>query len=247
MPRGRSRRAELDTRIARYPQGTDPAGPDRRTTWCTGQMPQRPRTFDRLDGPPFALPRLLDRASEAWWSRAPRWRAAGILLAIGVLVVLGLAHASATPYGPPTTVLVATRDLPAGHQLTRDDLRRATWPDDLAPHDGLERAEGRLASALPEGSPATRRHVADDGVAATLPEGTAAVPVPIEGLPILTVGNRVEVVGRNLDGRAAVLANDGSVVAIDDTDVWLAIPAAQAADVAAAGASGMVTVVVLPP
>lgn len=210
-------------------------------------MLRRPRSLDRLDGPPFALPRLLDRASEAWWSLSPRLRAVAIALAAGAIVVLGLSHAAATPYGPPTTVLVATRDLPAGHQLTRDDLRRTTWPTDLAPPDRLERAEGRLAGALPEGLPATRRHVADDGVAAGLPDGSAAVPIPIDGLPTLSVGNRVEVVGRDLDGRAIVLAQTGSVVAIDDADVWLAIPTAQAADVAAAGASGTVTVVVLPP
>jgi hypothetical protein len=210
-------------------------------------MPRLPRSLDRLDGPPFALPRLLDRASEGWWSLSPRWRGVAVVLAAGLLVLLGLAHAAATPYGPPTSVLVAARDLPAGHQLTREDLRRATWPTDLAPEDGLEQAEGRLASALPEGSVATRRHIADDGVAASLPDGASAVPVPIEGLPTLSVGNRVEVVGRDLDGRAIVLAHEGSVVAIDDTDVWLAIPAAQAADVAAAAASGMVTVVVLRP
>jgi hypothetical protein len=209
-------------------------------------MLRRPRSLDRLDGPPFALPRLLDRASEAWWSLSPRWRGATLVLAAGAFVVLGLAHASATPYGPPTTVLVAARDLPAGHQLTRHDLRRATWPRDLAPEDRLERAAGRLSTALPEGSPATRRHIADGGVAAGLPDGHAAVPIAVEGLPTLSVGNRVEVVGRDLDGRAVVLAQTGSVVAIDHTDVWLAIPAAQAADVAAAGASGMVTVVVLP-
>ena len=170
-----------------------------------------------------------------------------MLLGIAALLVLGLAHAAATPYGPPTTVLVAARDLPAGHELAASDLRRTTWPRDLVPHDGLERPQGRLASALPQGAAATRRHVADEGVAAALPDGMAAVPVPVEGLPVLSVGSRVEVVGRDLDGRAVVLARESSVLAIDATDVWFAVPSTNAPEVAAAGASGMVTVVVLPP
>lgn len=195
----------------------------------------------------MALPPLLDRASERWWTLSPRWRA--VLLAGGATLVLvaGLSHAAATPYGAPTSVLVATSDLPAGHELRAGDLRRTTWPRDLVPDDRLERAAGRLAAALPAGTVATARHIADAGVAASLPAGMAAVPLPADALPALTVGNRVDVIGRDLDGRAAVLARGGSVVAVDGTDVWVAVPAASAPDVAAAGAGGLVTVVALPP
>ena len=208
---------------------------------------RRFRFLDRLGGPPIALPPWLDRLSERWWALTPRARGAVIAIGATIGVLAGFSHAASTPFGPPTTVLVATRDLPAGHHLASGDLRRATWPQDLVPYDGLDRSEGRLASGLPQGTVATRRHLAEDGVVATLPDGQVAVPVPVDSLPELAIGNRVEVVGRDLDGRAAVLARDSTVVAIDGTDVWFAVPATSAPEVAAAGASGLVTVVVLPP
>ena len=208
---------------------------------------RRSRPFDRLGGPPLALPPWLDRVSERWWRLAPRWRATIAITAAVAVIVAGLAHAAATPYGPPTTAYVAARDLPAGHVLEAGDLRRTTWPRDLVPHDGLEGPEGRLAAAIPEGTVATRRHLADEGVAAALPPGQAAVPVPIDGLPELGVGSRVEVVSRDLHGHATVLARESTVVAIDATDVWFSVPTASAPDVAAAGASGLVTVVVIAP
>lgn len=208
---------------------------------------RRSRSFDRLGGPPLALPPWLDRVSERWWRLTPRWRATiAIAIALAVIVA-GLSHAAATPYGPPTTAYVAARDLPAGHVLEAGDLRRTTWPRDLVPHDGLERTEGRLAAALPEGTVATRRHLAAEGVAAALPPGQAAVPVPIDGLPELSIGSRVEVVSRDLHGHATVLARESTVVAIDATDVWFSVPTSSAPEVAAAGASGLVTVVVIAP
>ncbi len=208
---------------------------------------RRSRLFDRLDGPPVALPPWLDRVSERWWRLTPRWRATVSIAAALLVIVAGLAHAASTPYGPPTTTYVAARDLPAGHLLQAGDLRRTTWPRDLVPHDGLDDAEGRLAAALPEGTIATQRHLADEGVAAALPPGQAAVPVPLEGLPELGIGSRVEVVSRDLNGHATVLARESTVVAIDATDVWFSVPAGTAPEVAAAGASGLVTVVVIAP
>jgi hypothetical protein len=208
---------------------------------------RRSRLLERLDGPPLPLPSVLDRLSERWWSLPPRWRSTLVLVAVAATVLLGLSHAAATPYGPPTSVMVATRDLPAGHELERGDLRRVTWPQELVPPDPLGHAEGRLAAALPEGSVATSRHVAAEGAAAALPHGMVAVPVPGEAMPALTVGSRVDVIGRDLDGRALVLARGGSVLAMDGTEVWLAVPEANAPEVAAAGASGLLTVVVLPP
>lgn len=213
---------------------------------CTCLM-RRPRPSDRLGGPPLALPPWLDHLSERWWRLTPRWRAAIAIATVVAVVLAGVAHAAATPYGPPTTAYVAARDLPAGHVLESTDLRRTTWPRDLVPHDVLDRAGGRLAAALPEGSVATQRHLAEEGVAAALPPGQAAVPVPVDGLPELGLGSRVEVVGRDLHGHATVLARESTVVAIDATDVWFSVPAASAPEVAAAGASGLVTVVVIAP
>lgn len=195
----------------------------------------------------MALPRWLDAASERWWGLTPRLRTM-LLTAAGVLTLLaGLGHAASTPYGPPTVVLVAVEDLPAGHELSARDLRRVTWPTGVVPDDALRTARGRLALPVPAQTVVTERHVAQDGLASGLADGLAAVPVPSDALPSLTVGDRIEVVGRNLDGQAVVLASDARVLGTDDTDVWLAVPRSTAADVAAAGASGLVTVVVLRP
>ncbi len=161
-------------------------------------------------------------------------------------MVLAFSHAAATPYGPPTSVWVATRDLPAGHHLTEDDLRRDTWPQSLVPAGALRSPEGRLSSALPHGTVATTGHVADDGIAAGLPDGKAAVAIPSELLPALGIGNQVALVGRDLDGRATVLTSDGQVLAVDEVDAWFAVPVGQAPQVAAAAASGMITVVLIP-
>ena len=203
------------------------------------------RLRDTFRGSPVALPRWLDVAIEQWWSLAPRLRAGLLTAAAAVLVLGGLGHAASTPYGPPTVVLVAVEDLPAGHQLSTRDVRRVTWPSAVVPDDALRTVQGRLALPVPAQTLVTERHVAQDGLAAGLAEGMAAVPVPTDALPSLTVGDRVEVVSRNLDGQATVLAAHARVLAIDDSDVWLAVPRQSAAEVAAAAASGLVTVVVL--
>lgn len=205
------------------------------------------RLRERFRGSPVALPRWLDAASERWWGLPPRLRATLLASASALVVLAGLGHAAATPYGPPTIVLVATEDLPAGHRLTARDVRRVSWPSAIVPDDALRTVQGRLALPVPAQTVVTRRHVAHDGMAAALTEGMAAVPVPAEALPSLTIGDRVEVVGRNLDGQAAVLASDARVLGADDTDVWLVVPRERGAEVAAAAASGLVTVVLLKP
>ncbi len=208
---------------------------------------RRPLHLDVFSGPPVTLPRLLDHLSERWWSLPPRARAVSIGVAVVGLVLAGLSHAAATPYGPPTRVLIADRDLPVGHELTGRDLQRTTWPADLVPDDALSEPTGRLTVPLTAQAVATQRHVAADGLASELRPDTAAVPIPSDALPALTIGSRIEVVGRDLDGRSVVLARDALVLAVDGTDVWLAVPRGVAPDVAAAGASGLVTVVLLPP
>ena len=200
-----------------------------------------------LSGPPPALPAVLDRIAEAWWSAPPRarWAAAGLLLV--VLVGAALGHAAATPYGPPTTVLVAVTDLRPGDTLGPGDLRRRTVPADLVPAGALTEAHGVLAAALPAGAIATDRHLGDGGWAAGLPADRAAVAVTGEQLPHLTPGTRVDLVGADHDGRATVLGPGAVVLAAEMDTVWFAVAATDAVAVTGAAAVGALAVVVLPP
>lgn len=204
------------------------------------------RFLDRLDGSPFALPAALDAWSERWWAMPPRAR--GLLLAFLVVLALvaGTSHVAATPYGPPTTALVAVSDLAVGHDLDRSDVRQVDWPEDLVPEAAAHEASGRLAAALPTGSVLTDHHLTDGGAASQLATGMAAVPLPADLLPTLAPGHVVDVIGADVTGDPSVLAHEAQVISTDGVDVWLAVPRDRAPSVAAAGASGTITVVVLP-
>ncbi|MFO7960759.1 MAG: SAF domain-containing protein [Nitriliruptoraceae bacterium] len=213
-------------------------------------MPTLPRRHQRLralPGPPLPLPRALDRLAERWWAATPRARSAlGLLIAVAILAAAA-GHATATPYGPPRTVLVATRDLSPGQVLTDADLRPRSMPSDLVPDGALGTAAGVLAAMLPRGAVATARHLGDGGWAAGLPTGRAAVAVAIEQLPPLTAGTRVALVGNDHDGRAATLGRDAVVLAVEPETVWFSVEVGEAVDVTGAAAIGRLAVVVLPP
>jgi hypothetical protein len=155
----------------------------------------------RLDGPPLALPAVVDRVAERWWGARPRTRALVVVVALTTVVVAGVAHAAASPHGPPTPVLVAARDLPVGHVLAPGDLRRAHWPRDLVPAGATTRLEGTVVGPLPRGAVATDRHVAAAGVAAAIPRGRVAVAVPGELLPDVPAGVRLDAVTADADGQ----------------------------------------------
>lgn len=173
------------------------------------------RFLQGLNGPPLSLARPLDRVSEWWWRLPPRGRALTVIAALMTAVLFGSANLARSPYGPEVSVFVATRDLPAGHQLAANDLRREAWPQKLVPHAPLTSPEGRLGSALPAGTVATLAHLAEEGIAAGLVEGYAAVAVAADLLPLLGVGNRATLVHRDIDGHATVLTTDAQVLALD--------------------------------
>jgi len=200
-----------------------------------------------LSGPPVVLPTWLDGLAERWWAASPRARMAGALLATVALLAAAIGHAAATPYGPPTTVLVAARDLLPGDVLTDADLRRRTVPRDLVPDGALQRADGVLAAALPSGAIATDRHLGEGGVAASLPAGRVAVAVAADRLPTLTAGSRADLIGAEHDGRATTLGRNAIVLAIEAETVWFAVDAGDAVPVTGAAAIGSLAVVVLPP
>jgi len=163
------------------------------------------------------------------------------------IVAAAAGHATATPYGPPRTVLVATRDLSPGHVLTDADLRPRSMPEDLVPHGALDVAAGVLAALLPRDAVATTRHLGDGGWAAGLPADRAAIAVAVDQLPPLTAGTRVALVGNDRQGRAAILGRDAVVLAVEPEAVWFSVEVGAAVDVTGAAAVGSLGVVVLPP
>lgn len=205
-----------------------------------------PRTRGDLDGPPFALPALLDRVSERWWRARPRARVLLSLSAVVLIVVAGIAHAAAAPHGPPAVAWVASHDLVVGHVLEPGDLERTDWPSGLLPDGALREPRGTLAAPLPRGAVATERHLGDAGVAAGLPDGTVAVPVPLEVLPDLPAGARIDLVASDLGGGAHLLTSGAVVLHTDAVAVWLAVEQQTAPQVAGAALHGPIGVIVVP-
>jgi len=86
---------------------------------------------------------------------------------------------AASPAPATVEVVVATRDLPAGHQLRPDDLRTVSWPNDLAPaaRAGAAVAGDVLAAPLGRGEPLTATRILGPGLLQGLPAGTVAIPL----------------------------------------------------------------------
>jgi len=203
----------------------------------------------RFHGPPVHLPGLLDGIAEGWWRLAPRVRAT--LSVLAVLAALGavLLRIALSPYGPPTTVLVATVELPAGTVPGPSDIATARWPRGLLPaaapatRDDLNGT--RLTKDITAGTVVTRAHLRDDGPLAGLAAGAAAVPVPTAMLRGVAAGSRVDLVGVAGDGSGRAIAREARVLAVDGDTVWLEVTRERAADVAAAALRGTLSGAVL--
>jgi hypothetical protein len=206
-----------------------------------------PRLARPLDGAPFAAPAILDRAAERWWHLPPRVRALCLIAAVVLTLVAGTLHLTTSPWGAPTTVLVAARDLSVGQPVGPDDVRRADWPASLVPAGAVTEVAGTVLAPVPAGSILTDLHLGDGGLGAALPAGRAAVGLPAELVPDLPPGSTIDLVAPDLDARGVILASRAVVLADDGTQVWVVVDHPEAADVAAAAATGSITVVVVPP
>lgn len=207
-------------------------------------MITRPR--NHLDGPPLALPAALDRLAERWWRARPRARAALVVTSIAILTLATVARVVASSHEPAAVAWVATRDLGIGDQLGPGDLRRTSVPPSLLPDGAMAEPVGTLVAPLPRGAVATDRHLGDTALASTVPAGRAMVPIPIDALPDVPAGTRLDVVASD-HGTARVVARDALVVQADAVAVWVAVDHADAAALAAATLHGAIGVVVVPP
>lgn len=200
-----------------------------------------------LTGPPPALPAALDRMLERWWWLAPRQRAAVLAVALALVAGGSVAQVARSPYGPPVAVVVAARDLPAG-ATALGATATARRPAGLVPSDAVATvpADATLTLGVVAGTVLTARHLQPGGPLAGLTAGAAAIAVPLDGIPGLLPGRRVDLVATRADGGGIVLATDARVLSADGDLVWLAVPRAAAPDVAAAAARGLLSAAVLP-
>jgi Flp pilus assembly protein CpaB len=165
--------------------------------------------------------------------------------------LLARAEAGAERYGHPIDVVVALRDLPAGHVLRDDDVRIASLPRGATARSALtELPVGRaLRSAVYDGQVLSAPQVGrrgQSGVAAALPRGMRALGVPRGDHPLpLRTGDRVDLVVVDPDsGSGVAAAVRAPVLAVTDSVAVVAVDEAELADTAAAVIAGTVTLAI---
>ena len=156
-----------------------------------------------------------------------------LLLSLAALVVLlALVQALAPPTVATSPVLVASRDLAAGHVLGDGDVRQVDWPADLSPPPGDPATAGgllgrSLASPVRAGEAVTDARVLGPGVLTGQPAGTLAVPVRLgdaTAAGLVAVGDRVDLIaGAPPDAAAFDAGSSGTDVVASDVLV-LAVP-----------------------
>jgi Flp pilus assembly protein CpaB len=130
-----------------------------------------------------------------------------VLAALLLAVASGVAvHSAAADPAPGEPVLVAARDLPAGHVLSASDVTSVDLPADAVPPGVLSpaEAEGRtLGSPAARGEPLTEARLRGRGELTGAPPGTVAVPVPVTDAATLSAveaGDSVRVLGGPTNG-----------------------------------------------
>ncbi len=154
--------------------------------------------------------------------RALRWHRrllAAVLAAVAVYCVL----AALTDEDPGVAVLAAARPVPGGAILTTDDLTLLTLPAAAVPEGALTVAADALGrtvvAPLPARSVLTSSSLTSGGT--LVARGRVALPVTLAAdapLALLTVGDRVDLLGAGQDGAVTVLATAVRVVAIPAPD-----------------------------
>ncbi len=182
--------------------------------------------------------------------RAPTWRwllTAVLSIGTGLFAYSTLVAAAdgAARFGSARSVVVATRDLPAGVVLTDDDLSQIDLPSSAVPDAPLESPPvGRaLRSPAFAGQALSRAQIAEEGtsgLAAGMPDGTRAVAVGRGDAPLaVEPGDHVDVLAIDPEvGSADVVAFEGVVLAVDDATATLAVEESDLTGVATAIVGG---------
>jgi pilus assembly protein CpaB len=213
----------------------------------------RPKPRRRRVRPVLAL----RRQPRLWWLLT-----VAVALAVGWVVSTIVAEAERTrlAWGTTDVVAVATRQLTAGSTIDGTDVELVERPAALVPDGALTVVpDGQVAAATIEaGEVVVAARLAPlglGGLAATLPEGTRAVAVPVEAslAPPLLVGDRVDVMVAVAPEAAGdgppgfVVAPDALVVAVDEGAVTVAVSRAAAPRIAVALGQGAVTLALIGP
>jgi Flp pilus assembly protein CpaB len=161
--------------------------------------------------------RVFGEGRRGRWRRTVARRLVAAALAGGA-VLSAVAVARTPEAGPAVTVLVASRDLAAGHLLGPGDVRVQRRPAGYAPQrpgPGIGEAVGRrLSGPLGTGEAVTSERLLGPGMLAGRPDGEVAVHVVLGdpgALAMLRPGDRVDV----LSGTAEPVARSALVLAVD--------------------------------
>ncbi|MDO5628294.1 MAG: SAF domain-containing protein [Mobilicoccus sp.] len=184
--------------------------------------------------------------------RAPRRRrltrrARAVLAAVLAGVVVALIARAAMPAPPPHEVVVAARDVAAGHLLTGDDVTVARVGDDLLPEGAVTDLTGALGKRV--STAITAREILTGAalvVSRDLADDERALHVPVAdpgAIRLLRPGDLVDLVALDTGHTVASVR----VLSVDDPSddaaghgIVVAVPvAAVAALVPATGAGGV--------
>lgn len=184
------------------------------------------------------------------------WRARPLLVLAGLVLVGGVAVRHLGPAPPPTqVVVVAARDLPAGHVLTGADLTVVRMPPHAVP-DGVSVSPDRLTGravvvAVTRGLPVVPSVLEGQRFGVPAPPGTVTVPILLADPAVarlLRPGDRLDLVApADWDvttagsGEPVVLASRALVLdVVDEADAGTPL-------LSAAQGSAPVTVVAVSP
>jgi len=141
------------------------------------------------------LTTLLSRCHRTYL-RHRRW----VVAAAAAGLVLTVVHELAPPDPPTTATLVAARDLPAGHVISRDDLDVVRVSPETVPDVGRvgrdDLVGARLTGPVAAGEPVTTTRILDDALLARLGSSVVATPVRLpdaEVADLVRAGDLVDV------------------------------------------------------
>jgi Flp pilus assembly protein CpaB len=168
-------------------------------------------------------------------------------------------------------VVVAARELPAGHRLTRSDLLVEHWPEQLRPAaargDPSTLAGLRLAGLVSKGEPITATRLIGADLASALPRGLVAAALTLadeHASELVRPGDRVDLLetqrpvdplagGPTEQTEVAALAARVSVLAVlpataaADAELVVAVDRRTAVRITRDTATHVFTAVVVPP
>lgn len=168
------------------------------------------------------------------------WRWRKLLTATLVALCLAFVVASISSSGrvTPVEIMVAGRDMPAGHTVTESDIAWTSAPSGTIPGELLlNDVEGqRLAVGIPSGTPLTQSMLVGPTLADSAPDGTIVLPLYLSSPREMTpVGSSVDLWATDEVGTAYKASTAATIMAFSDessdpdlTHAYVAVSAEEA-------------------